>query len=58
MTLYTMEVGGFNNPEIDKYMSGVGEIIFAEKADRQMTVFRRNRQHLKIMELDGKEKNM
>ena len=34
---YTMEVGGFNNPEIDKYMSGVGEIIFAEKADRQMT---------------------
>ena len=35
--LYTMEVGGFNNPEIDKYMSGVGKIIFAEKADRQMT---------------------
>ena len=34
---YTMEVGGFNNLEIDKYMSGVGEIIFAEKADRQMT---------------------
>ena len=55
---YTMEVGGFNNPEIDKYRAGVGEIIFAEKADRQMTVFRRNRQHLKIMELDGKEKNM
>ena len=34
---YTMEVGGFNNFEIDKYMSEVGEIIFAEKADRQMT---------------------
>ena len=34
---YTMEVGGFNNLEIDKYMSGLGKIIFAEKADRQMT---------------------
>ena len=34
---YTMEVGGFNNPEIDKYMVGVDEIIFAEKPDRQMT---------------------
>lgn len=34
---YTMEVGGFNTTEIDKYMAGVGEIIFAEKADRQMT---------------------
>lgn len=34
---YTMEAGGFNTPEIDKYMAGVGEIIFAEKADRQMT---------------------
>lgn len=34
---YTMEVGGFNTPEIDKYMAGVGKIIFAEKADRQMT---------------------
>jgi hypothetical protein len=34
---YTMEVGGFNKPEIDKYMAVVGEIIFAEKADRQMT---------------------
>jgi hypothetical protein len=34
---YTMEVGGFNNCEIDKYMDGVGEIIFAEKSDRQMT---------------------
>ena len=34
---YTMEVGGFNNPEIDKYMAGVDEIIFAEKPDRQMT---------------------
>lgn len=32
-----MEVGGFNTPEIDKYMTGVREIIFAEKADRQMT---------------------
>lgn len=32
-----MEVGGFNNLEIDKYMSGLGKIIFAEKADRQMT---------------------
>lgn len=34
---YTMEVGGFNTTEIDKYMAGVGEIIFAEKVDRQMT---------------------
>ena len=34
---YTMEVGGFNNPEIDKYMAGIGEIVFAEKSDRQMT---------------------
>lgn len=34
---YTMEVGGFNAPEIDKYMVGVSEIIFAEKVDRQMT---------------------
>jgi hypothetical protein len=34
---YTMEVGGFNNSEIDKYMDGVGEIIFAEKPDQQMT---------------------
>lgn len=34
---YTMEVGGFNIPEINKYMDGVGEIIFAEKSDRQMT---------------------
>ena len=33
---YTMEVGGFNNLEIDKYMSGLGKIIFAEKADKQM----------------------
>ena len=34
---YTMEVGGFNKTEINKYMTGVGEIIFAEKPDRQMT---------------------
>lgn len=34
---YTMEVGGFNITEINKYMTGVGEIIFAEKPDRQMT---------------------
>lgn len=34
---YTMEVGGFNKTEINKYMTGVGEIIFAEKSDRQMT---------------------
>ncbi len=34
---YTMEVGGFNTPEIDNYIAGVDEIIFAEKADRQMT---------------------
>ena len=34
---YTMEVGGFNNPEIDKYMVGVDEIFFAEKLDLQMT---------------------
>ena len=34
---YTMEVGGFNTPEIDKYIAGAGEIIFAEKADRQLT---------------------
>ncbi|MFR4352633.1 MAG: DUF6933 domain-containing protein [Roseburia sp.] len=34
---YTMEVGGFNNPEIDKYMAGIGEIVFYEKPDRQMT---------------------
>ncbi len=34
---YTMEVGGFNNPEIDKFMNDVGEIVFAEKPDRQMT---------------------
>ena len=32
-----MEVGGFNKTEINKYMTGVGEIIFAEKPDRQMT---------------------
>ena len=31
-----MEVGGFNNPEIDKYMVGVDEMIFAEKPDLQM----------------------
>ncbi|WP_075721700.1 DUF6933 domain-containing protein [Roseburia sp. 499] len=34
---YIMEVGGFNKTEINKYMTGVGEIIFAEKPDRQMT---------------------
>lgn len=34
---YTMGVGGFNTSEIDKYMAEVGEIIFAEKADWQMT---------------------
>ncbi|SDB35304.1 DUF6933 domain-containing protein [Eubacterium oxidoreducens] len=35
--LYTMEVGGFNRPEIERYMTGIGDIIFAEKTDRQMT---------------------
>ena len=35
--LYSMEVGGFNRAEIERYMSGIGDIIFAEKADRQMT---------------------
>ena len=34
---FTMEVGGLNYAEIDKYMEGTGEIIFAEKPDRQMT---------------------
>lgn len=33
---YTMEVGGFNNPEIRNYMDGIGEIVFAIKPDRQM----------------------
>ena len=34
---YTMEVGGFNNLKLISICPGVGKIIFAEKADRQMT---------------------
>lgn len=34
---YTFEAGNVNNAEIDYYMSGIGKIIFAEKADKQMT---------------------
>jgi len=34
---YTMEVGGFNKPEIDAYLAGVDSIVFAAKQDRQMT---------------------
>ena len=34
---YTFEVGNVNLEEIDNYMSGLGDIVFAEKSDRQMT---------------------
>ena len=34
---YTFEVGNVNKSEIDNYMAGLGDIVFAEKSDRQMT---------------------
>lgn len=34
---YTFEVGNINTSEIAKYMSGVDSIVYAEKADRQIT---------------------
>lgn len=34
---YTFEVGNVNLEEIENYMSGLGDIVFAEKTDRQMT---------------------
>ena len=34
---YTFEVGNVNLEEIGNYMSGLGDIVFAEKSDRQMT---------------------
>lgn len=35
--LYTFEVGNVNQEYIDKYMAELGDIVFAEKSDRQMT---------------------
>ena len=35
--LYTFEVGNINTEEISTYMSSVDSIIFADKADRQIT---------------------
>lgn len=34
---YTLEVGHINAPEIAKYMSGASNIVYSEKADRQIT---------------------
>lgn len=34
---YTFEVGNINTKEIHQYMSSMGEIIYAEKPNRQMT---------------------
>lgn len=34
---FTMEVGGLNYAEIEKYLEGIGEIVLAEKPERQMT---------------------
>lgn len=34
---YFLEVGNVNLEEIDKYMVGLGDIVFAEKSERQMT---------------------
>lgn len=34
---YTFEVGNINASEIKQYMNGVGSIVYAEKADRQIT---------------------
>lgn len=34
---YTLEVGNINTAEIDSYMGGAGSIVYAEKADRQIT---------------------
>ena len=34
---YTFEVGNINSKEISTYMSNVDSIVFAEKADRQIT---------------------
>ena len=31
---YTFEIGNVNLEEIDNYMSGLGDIVFAEKSDR------------------------
>lgn len=34
---YTLKVGHINEPEITKYMSGASSIVYAEKAERQIT---------------------
>lgn len=34
---YTFEVGNINTSEIEKYMGGVGNIVYADRADRQIT---------------------
>lgn len=34
---YTFEVGNMNAAEIDKYMSNVGDIVYAEKTNRQIS---------------------
>lgn len=34
---YTFEVSNINGEEIDKYISSIDNIVFAEKADRQIT---------------------
>ena len=34
---YTFEVGNVNKNEIDNYMAELGDVVFSEKSDRQMT---------------------